>query len=917
MATTSTAIAGAYEGVALSFQEAMWGSIHAAESSAQDSFLGGFEAARTGFDVQIRIDDLGRFLRDPNHAATLSGTVTFPPVGANIPIRDGRFELFSLDAATGMRRMVYFLRFTPPDGRTYCLSGHKEISDNPAELDLLQDMTRLYTRIHCGEDETAPLCGEGELYFHLGDAAALLSSIRVEGACSWTQQVGARFALASLLWGALREEYFKPLRLFYDSGYENLVVAGQLSGPAEGVEEPFFLVSGVHDKGFPWGDGEMFWDVLLAIGDSGHRRLYAITDRVLPGLELDLTRGVYAYSGPLFRVQEGYATAFSTMRNKESSLEEIAARIEIQFDAAAFETVGYPFPVVNSAVRRLSSDLQAKLREALPGERGLGIQITPHQASVRSGQIVLRGGAGSETTWSIRADRTWGECESGSFRNLKEPTLLYGYLCAVDPEERKARVQIAARTLRNERTDWGKDQLDRYLGAIVARTSSSEMLLEKGGLKVTPMGPGGVAPLRKLGAPVLEVNNDHYPTAVFQRRIVEVEDSQQRRYLALEEDMSTMRREPIRSTRTVTIASFSGEGKEAVLERVLDASGFDAAIGESLRTSGKNRQRFLVAIKPNFMFAYDKRDRTTYTDPQLVAALVRRLRGQGFENIKVVEAQSTYGEYFDHRGVRDMAGYLGFDSSAGYEVVDLTEDIAEYRDLGPALGQHPVPRTWRDADFRISFAKNKTHSYAYYSLTLKNIYGALPFANKFKEYHCARDIYRTTIDYLRQFPVQFGIIDGWVSADGPFGVFADPGPNETRTIIGGADLVAVDWVGATRMGIDPMISTYMQLAVEAFGKPAIQLVGESSPYRPWLNVPSVLPPLAHGAMDAEYEFGNLLYSVAAQMDETHFHHKSNAPHIRLLRVLTTPLRRTFFVRTGEHRTKLNRWVSRLFYHLGC
>ena len=76
--------------------------------------------------------------------------------------------------------------------------------------------------------------------------------------------------------------------------------------------------------------------------------------------------------------------------------------------------------------------------------------------------------------------------------------------------------------------------------------------------------------------------------------------------------------------------------------------------------------------------------------------------------------------------------------------------------------------------------------------------------------------------------VRYGIVDGSGSSDGRFGVFADPGPNETRTVIGGADLVAVDWVGATRMGIDPMISTYMQLAVEAFGKPAITLVGDAN-----------------------------------------------------------------------------------------
>ncbi|UCG58186.1 MAG: DUF362 domain-containing protein, partial [Phycisphaerales bacterium] len=260
--------------------------------------------------------------------------------------------------------------------------------------------------------------------------------------------------------------------------------------------------------------------------------------------------------------------------------------------------------------------------------------------------------------------------------------------------------------------------------------------------------------------------------------------------------------------------------------------------------------------------------------------------------------------------------YLDFDGKAGYEVVDMTEDAHEYRHLGVHLGYHPVSTAWRDADFRISFAKNKTHAYAYYTLTLKNIYGALPLANKFKEYHCARDIYHTAIEYLEAFPVHFGLVDAYVSADGPFGIFADTCPNLTYTIIGGEDLVAVDWVAATKMGIDPMISQYMRLAVRAFGKPQIELRGDGSMYRPWLNVPVGLTLLTHKGLDANYRFGNLIYNCCAQMDEGQFELKSNAIHVKLLRKLTVPLRRTFFKRTNEKPTWYNRLASWTLNKLG-
>ena len=99
-----------------------------------------------------------------------------------------------------------------------------------------------------------------------------------------------------------------------------------------------------------------------------------------------------------------------------------------------------------------------------------------------------------------------------------------------------------------------------------------------------------------------------------------------------------------------------------------------------------------------------------------------------------------------------------------------------------------------------------------------------------------------------------------------------------------------------------------------FGKPEIHPIGDANPYRPWLNVPAVLTLAAREGMDAQHSFGNLMYSVAAQMDETHFRHTSNQCHIKLLRQFTVPLRRTFFLRTGEEPSAANRFFSKLFYH---
>ena len=914
------------DGLVLRFQETMGGHVGIDEPEPLAGSMRGIrENTPLRFEVEIRIDDLGRFLRVADHAAQLSGTVTFEPLGGRLPIRDGAFNLFSVDPGTGIRRMTYAFRFAAADGQTYFLHGHKEIHDDPGAFDVVPDMTTLFTTLYRGPDEQAPVYAAGVLTFDLKNAPALVASMKVEGTNSLLRKTAAYTAFASFAYGALRDEYLQGIRLFYDTRYENLVLSGRMRR-ADGAEVPFFLGSGVHERGFPWGDGELFSDVLLVLGDGkGGFERFCISDRTLEGHFLDISGGVYRYHGTLFAVTDGYSASFSGMRSGASKLVPFHACIDITFEARSYDDVAVSFPRVPKLVRKLSSAMANELREHLPGTNPLGIFITPHAVTVRTGSLTVSdagtapGGPGRNFT--ILDRRTFGEAERGTFRNVKWPTLLYGYLCAIRPQERAVRIQIHSRTLRHEREHWVRDQLDSYLGTVISRSCSCEMRMERGELRVIPLATAGkkaerLSLLRKIGEPVLEVNNDHFPTAIFHRRIVEVLDPSGQRCLALEDDMWLLRLEPIGTSRKATVASIRDEDKFAALDRVLAETGFDGILETRRKDSGKAREDFSIVIKPSFMFAYDKRDRSTYTDPELVHHLVKRLRGMGFTHLNVVEAQSTYGEYFDKRSVREVADYLGYDGKAGYEVVDMTLDADEAQDLGPHLGHHPVSRSWREADFRISFAKNKTHAYAYYTLTLKNIYGALPLANKFKEYHCGRGIYETTIEYLTAFPVEYGLVDAYLSADGPFGIFADPAPNETDTIIGGTDLVAVDWVAASKMGIDPMISPYMKLAVEAFGKPEIRLVGDPNPYRPWLNVPVALTLFTNKGVDANHYFGNLMYSAAAQMDETHFKHKNRALYMRLLRRMTVPLRRAFFLRTGENPSRANRLFSSLFYKMG-
>jgi uncharacterized protein (DUF362 family) len=347
------------------------------------------------------------------------------------------------------------------------------------------------------------------------------------------------------------------------------------------------------------------------------------------------------------------------------------------------------------------------------------------------------------------------------------------------------------------------------------------------------------------------------------------------------------------NTGPATVVALSGDDKFNLLDQVLAQTKFFEILEDHLSKSGKSRETFSIVIKPNFMFMHSKKDISTYTDPELVEAFIDKIAAKGFSNLAIVEAQSTYGNYYENREVEKVALYVGY-TGKNYRIVDLTKEMVPYN-YGCRLGEHFVGPTWRDADFRISFAKNKTHTFCNYTLTLKNLYGTLPMQNKLKEYHTKREYDWPTIETMKHFWVHFGLIDAFTSADGQFGVIVDAEPNLTKTIIGGENLMAVDWVGAKKMGLDPdnpQIGRFLPLAVAAFGKPEVNWVGDQSVYNPWENVNPVLID-SLDIIEEAYAFSSWWFSSLTSMDK-YFTLKKKAWPVIIMRKILEPVKRLFY-----------------------
>jgi uncharacterized protein (DUF362 family) len=880
----------------LEMSEGMWGFMAEGADSYQNGYeQGKREGNRLEYQVTLHIDDFKEFESPSGRRAPMTGTMTCRNIfGENLEIRNAEYGLYSVDPETGQRRITYRFDFTARDGKDYRFSGYKVIVHEPWALDILEDQTTLFATVSDLAGAAEKVVCRGIIHYHVEDFPDMLLSIRTPGMDTLPNRIRMANKFFSFVSNEI-SEYFQEINPFYAAKYSNMVCTGMAD--ANGKEVEFFIFSGAHDKGFPWGDNVSFWDIGLVLGEAGNWRRFALTEYAIKDMKLNLTEGIYQYEGPIFEVTGGYQISFGEIHRDSlpDHIREAKAKISLRFRSKEVEIKHIPFEFDQTKLDALPADLTKRIKDSgffedLKRRRGdfaeIGYRTEIRRLTAIEGEIAIDG-----TRYEIKPGGGLGEGEFGRISAMRKPALYYNYFCAIEPQGDSFRVQVRSGVLPSLSNDLMVRETEEIIGKIIGQMNRMDLLVK--GEEKESIEPGEAERLIVPVEDLLEINNDHFPTGTFQRRIVALPGTTAGRALALEEDMSVVEVAPIGTDRITTVAAIKEPDRFRALDTVLEVTGFFDLLDKARSKSGKTKEHFSIIVKPNFSFMYSLADISSFTDPTLVEHLIDRIHEKGYRNLAVAEAQSTYTTFADNRDIAALARYIGL-RGRNYKIIDLSEDTVPHHFPGD-LGDHEAHPAWRDADFRISFAKNKTHSYAYYTLTIKNIYGALPKKNKFKEYHCNKElgIFKPTINFIDEFPIHFGLIDAYFSADGPFGIFADVEPNYTGTIIGGEDIVAVDWVGSSKMGYNPMISEYMQRAVKKFGKPRINLVGDHSTYAGWRNVPEIISRAAFDIMDRNHLFGDFLYSTMVTMDPF-FTFRADEVSRRVGRVLTQPARKILF-----------------------
>lgn len=240
-------------------------------------------------------------------------------------------------------------------------------------------------------------------------------------------------------------------------------------------------------------------------------------------------------------------------------------------------------------------------------------------------------------------------------------------------------------------------------------------------------------------------------------------------------------------------------------------------------------------------------------------ALVEYLHAKGYPNISVVECSNAYELTFSNRNPITVmtamglnGGVHGFVSALPqatahiantdgrlkpYRLIDLGADTTEIEAPDMPGGKLKLATHWLKADFRISFAKFKTHVYGGYTLLVKNTYGCLPEGDKMWHYHRPTGCARPTLVQLQACPVHFGIVDGITGADGWLGVKWDRViTREPGFLLAGRSMIETEKVACRIMGVRIDRSLMTQAAVDLYSEP-IKLNGKVRPLKKWWNVP--------------------------------------------------------------------------------
>jgi len=274
--------------------------------------------------------------------------------------------------------------------------------------------------------------------------------------------------------------------------------------------------------------------------------------------------------------------------------------------------------------------------------------------------------------------------------------------------------------------------------------------------------------------------------------------------------------------------------KTALFARLLHDSGLAGALSSRASAIGKSPAEVKIAIKAPFMMIYDKADMSPVVDLELLSQLVAHLNEYGYRDIALLERGNIYERFHLNRSVRQVADYLQLDELP-IEIVDCKDDQVAHR-YSRGLGPSTISQSWRDADFRISLGKLRSHPSDQAVLTVANLEGLGLRWDDYLFFERSANFAAAQATIVSEFPPDFSILDAFSKTpDGMVGVMGHSKARAVRRFYASANPLALDQTVMRHLGINVQESSVLRELLYWRGDSQFdaRVIGEDSPIDAW------------------------------------------------------------------------------------
>ncbi|PCJ64070.1 MAG: hypothetical protein COA58_13870 [Bacteroidetes bacterium] len=278
----------------------------------------------------------------------------------------------------------------------------------------------------------------------------------------------------------------------------------------------------------------------------------------------------------------------------------------------------------------------------------------------------------------------------------------------------------------------------------------------------------------------------------------------------------------------------TGAGREASLTKVLTTSELDKSLHEKASTLHKKIEELEVVIKIPITMGYDQKDQSPIVEEEVIRVFVHFLKEVGVTKIKLLDVQSIYSKFFENRSVEEIAQYFGY--PVDVEIIDGSLDLVSY-EYSRGIGIYEISKTWKNADFRISLGKLRSHPTELAMVSIANLEWLVGHLEDFVFVDKIVDRAATTMVLLDEYPPEFAVVDAYQNIpDSLVGVMGSKHPVNPHRFYASRDALSLDKTIMSHLGLKKMSDDSLLGTIEYwFGGTdmAIEVIGTNDSIKEW------------------------------------------------------------------------------------